>query len=188
MTSHVYVMAGPNGAGKTTFAREFLPNYAHCPTFVNADLIAAKAFSARTRKRCDCGWKIAAGRDRNTGRTTCGFWIRDDTGRAGASDLIRDLKRRGYEVHSFFLWLPSVELAISRVKERVLRGGHDIPIGVIRRRFERSFRNFWNYYRPAADEWTLFDSEHRPVVVASQARSVIQIAELTVYNVIVGSI
>jgi predicted ABC-type ATPase len=77
--------------------------------------------------------------------------------------------------------------AISR-EERVLRGGHDIPIGVIPRRFDRSFRNFWNYYRPAADEWTLFDSEHKPVVVAFQARSVIQIAEQTIYNAIVSSI
>ena len=35
------IIAGPNGAGKTTFAREFLPAEAHCPVFVNADLIAA---------------------------------------------------------------------------------------------------------------------------------------------------
>ena len=35
------IIAGPNGAGKTTFAREFLPNEAGCPVFVNADLIAA---------------------------------------------------------------------------------------------------------------------------------------------------
>ena len=37
---NAYIIAGPNGAGKTTFAREFLPNYAHCKNFVNADLIA----------------------------------------------------------------------------------------------------------------------------------------------------
>src|SRR6478736_8662792 len=36
----VLILAGPNGAGKTTFAREFLPDEARCPTFVNADLIA----------------------------------------------------------------------------------------------------------------------------------------------------
>jgi len=36
----VYIIAGPNGAGKTTFAREFLPNYADCRNFINADLIA----------------------------------------------------------------------------------------------------------------------------------------------------
>ena len=37
----VIVIARPNGAGKSTFAREFLPNEAACPVFVNADLIAA---------------------------------------------------------------------------------------------------------------------------------------------------
>lgn len=37
----IIIIAGPNGAGKTTFAREFLPNEAACPVFINADLIAA---------------------------------------------------------------------------------------------------------------------------------------------------
>ncbi|WP_242447284.1 hypothetical protein [Nitrosomonas supralitoralis] len=37
----IIIIAGPNGAGKTTFAREFLPNEAGSPKFVNADLIAA---------------------------------------------------------------------------------------------------------------------------------------------------
>lgn len=36
----IVIIAGPNGAGKTTFARQFLPNEADCPVFVNADLIA----------------------------------------------------------------------------------------------------------------------------------------------------
>jgi len=36
----LYIIAGPNGVGKTTFAREFLPKYADCKNFVNADLIA----------------------------------------------------------------------------------------------------------------------------------------------------
>ena len=37
---NLYIIAGPNGAGKTTFAKEFLPHYAKCENFVNADLIA----------------------------------------------------------------------------------------------------------------------------------------------------
>ena len=35
-----FIIAGPNGAGKTTFATEFLPLYANCRNFINADLIA----------------------------------------------------------------------------------------------------------------------------------------------------
>jgi predicted ABC-type ATPase len=41
VTKKIVILAGPNGAGKTTFAREFLPDEAACPVFVNADLIAA---------------------------------------------------------------------------------------------------------------------------------------------------
>ena len=35
------IIAGLNDAGKTTFAREFLTQEAHCPTFINGGLIAA---------------------------------------------------------------------------------------------------------------------------------------------------
>src|SRR3954447_7942656 len=39
-TQTIYLFGGCNGAGKTTFAKEFLPNEAHCSTFLNADEIA----------------------------------------------------------------------------------------------------------------------------------------------------
>lgn len=41
MSNKILIIVGPNVAGKTTFAREFLPQEAGCPVFVNADLIAA---------------------------------------------------------------------------------------------------------------------------------------------------
>ena len=41
VNKRIVIITGPNGAGKTTFAREFLPNEARCPIFVDADLIAA---------------------------------------------------------------------------------------------------------------------------------------------------
>ncbi|MEN3328895.1 MAG: hypothetical protein V7638_3702 [Acidobacteriota bacterium] len=37
----IIIIGGPNGAGKTTFAREYLIKEAHCPDFINVDLIAA---------------------------------------------------------------------------------------------------------------------------------------------------
>ena len=42
MGKQILILAGPNGAGKTTFAREFLVTEANCPTFLNADIIAAE--------------------------------------------------------------------------------------------------------------------------------------------------
>jgi predicted ABC-type ATPase len=73
-------------------------------------------------------------------------------------NLIGRLKNRGYEVHLFFLWVPDVEFALRRAKERVSRGGHDVPESVVRRRFDRSVTNFLACYRQSADSWTLFDN------------------------------
>ena len=53
----IFIIAGPNGAGKTTFAKEYLPNEAACPVFVNADLIAAGLAPFDTARAA-----IAAGR------------------------------------------------------------------------------------------------------------------------------
>ena len=59
---NLYIIAGPNGSGKTTFAKEFLPNYADCFEFVNADLIASglspfKPESAAIKTWCRPGVK-----------------------------------------------------------------------------------------------------------------------------------
>ena len=49
----------------------------------------------------------------------------------------------------------------------VLKGGHDVPEAVVRRRFGRSMRNFFAEYLRLADSWYLFDnSGGTPTVVA----------------------
>ncbi len=166
---NVYIIAGPNGAGKTTFAREFLPNYADCQNFVNADLIAAEmapsspesvAFQAGRRMLSE----IELCRKR---RIDFGF----ETTLSGKSHigLIRRLKTAGYATHLFYLWIPSVDVALLRVKERVLKGGHGVPERDVRRRFVRSWGNFLTQYRRVVDAWFLFDnSGKRPQVIAFQ--------------------
>ena len=45
----IVIIAGPNGAGKTTFAREFLPQEAGCPDFINVDLTKQHREKAKAR-------------------------------------------------------------------------------------------------------------------------------------------
>jgi predicted ABC-type ATPase len=86
------------------------------------------------------------------------------------------LKAEGYDIHFFFLWLKSVDLALSRVKERVSRGGHNVPEPVVRRRFDRSMQNFLLYYRPLAKVWTLIDNSGEvPKVIALERDEMIRI-------------
>ena len=71
---------------------------------------------------------------------------------------IEDWRRAGYHIGLFFRSLPTVELAVARVAERVRQGGHDIAELVIRRRFTVGRRNFENHYRAAVDAWALYDN------------------------------
>jgi predicted ABC-type ATPase len=68
------------------------------------------------------------------------------------------LKSEGYAVDVIFLWLPSVETATKRVVDRVARGGHDIPLETIRRRYRRGLQNFFKLYLPLASTWRIYDS------------------------------
>ena len=68
------------------------------------------------------------------------------------------LRANGYRIHLFFLMVSSIEVALSRIKERVVKGCHDVPEAVVRRRFDRSFRNFLCEYRNAAHSWYLLDN------------------------------
>jgi predicted ABC-type ATPase len=97
--------------------------------------------------------------------------------------LIRRLKRREYEVHVFYLWVPSVELALLRIRGRVSLGGHDVPAADVRRRFDRSIRNFLVHYRHPANSWTLYDNTAAmPKIIASEERGQLQIGETALYN------
>jgi len=53
----------------------------------------------------------------------------------------------GYQVKLRFLSLPRDDIAVSRVAQRVLQGGHNIPEAVILRRFKAGLENFNAHYR-----------------------------------------
>jgi predicted ABC-type ATPase len=135
-------MSSQDRTAKTTFAREFLPHYADCKQFINADLIAqgmspfspeAAAFRAGRLMLEEIERYAGLGETFGFETTLSGL---------GHLRLLRRLKQSGYEVHFFFLWVPTVSLALTRVRDRVLRGGHNVPETIVRRRFERSIRNF----------------------------------------------
>jgi len=71
----------------------------------------------------------------------------------------------GYRVNLLFLALPSAEVAIARVAERVIQGGHSVPDDVVRRRFVAGRSNFEQIYRPLVDTWALYDSTGDPLVL-----------------------
>jgi len=154
----VIIIAGPNGAGKTTFAREFLPNEAGCPVFVNADLIAAGLAPFAPEAVAAQAGRLMLGELRRHFAARASFAF--ETTLSGTTYLrhIQDWRAAGYRVELIFLRLNSVEEAIARVAQRVEQGGHHVPEAVIRRRFSAGLDNFTRHYAPAVDAWALYDN------------------------------
>ena len=89
----------------------------------------------------------------------------------GYARLIPRWQGQGYWIKLFFLRLPTPEMAIARVRQRVVEGGHDVPELVIRRRFHAGWRNFEAIYRDLVDEWTVYDnSGDIPVLLAEESK------------------
>lgn len=71
----------------------------------------------------------------------------------------------------YFLALDSVDLAIARVVTRVAQGGHDIPEGVIRRRFASGRRNLDHTYAGLVNAWKLYDNSGAAPLLLAQGEN-----------------
>lgn len=156
--ANCYIIAGPNGAGKTTFATVFLPLYANCHNFINPDLLA-HAYSPFDP---DAGM-LRAGRtvlERVAEFTTARKDFAFETTLSGRSylRLLQRANKAGFRLHMFYLWIPSPELALLRIRDRVENGGHNVPEQAVRRRFGRTLRNLFALYRPFLDTLHFFDN------------------------------
>jgi predicted ABC-type ATPase len=145
------VVAGPNGAGKSTFAEEFLRQ--HPMPFLSADLIAAELSPENPTSQ-----RIEAGREflvRVHRQLELQFDFLVETTLSGRSfrHIVERAKSADFIITIIFVYQDSADMCVARVQERVRKGGHDVPEADIRRRFSRSFANFWHVYRQIADDW-----------------------------------
>ena len=161
MSSTICIIGGCNGAGKSTLARELLPRLG-IGWFLNADLIAKglspvnpalATFAAGRRLLEEASGLVEAGSSFALESTlSCKTYVK----------LLREAKERGYRLVLHYIMIGSATQAVERVRLRVLTGGHNVPEDDIRRRFERSVRDFLEDYLPLADEWGLWDNAHVP--------------------------
>ena len=170
-SGRILIVGGPNGAGKTSFAREFLPNEDRCPTFINADLIAAGLDPFQPDRAAVRAGRLMLDMIGGCVRRGESFTFEMTLSGRGPARMIPAWRQRGYRVALIFLRLSIPELAIARVGQRVLEGGHDIPEATIRRRFRAGSLNVETMYSGLVDEWAVVDSSGDEPVLVERGRS-----------------
>ncbi|MBI4605331.1 MAG: AAA family ATPase [Planctomycetes bacterium] len=162
----IVVLGGPNGAGKTTLAMGLLTKLG-IYEFVNADLIARGLSPLSHEGAALQAGRLMLSKMRDLAGALKSFAFETTLASRSFATFLREQQRRGYTVHVLYVWLSSENLAVTRVHERVERGGHGIEDDVVRRRYHRGLANLFDLYLPLADFWILFDnSGSSPIRVA----------------------
>ena len=147
------IVAGANGSGKTTFAIPYTKEKGYA--FLNADEIA-KELEEQGQKQA----MIKAGRIffknlhewLDEGKS---FVVETTLSGTYINKVAAKAIEKGYTISIIYIFLESADLCVQRVQDRVQKGGHDVPIVDIKRRYGRSLINFWDNFMTIAVEWRL---------------------------------
>jgi predicted ABC-type ATPase len=169
---HIIIIAGPNGAGKTTFAREYLTKEAHCPDFINVDLIAAGLSPFDPDRAAIRAGRIMLSEIQRRIKKGESFAFETTLSGHVYARLIPRWRSAGYRVRLIFLSLPTTDMAIARVAMRVAQGGHNIRSTIVRRRFDSGLQNFRDIYMNLVDRWEWYDnSGNMPILISEGGTS-----------------
>ena len=156
--SNLYIIAGCNGAGKTTASYTILPEMLNCKEFVNADSIAAGLSPFRPESVAFEAGRIMLNRIHQLIGEKADFGFETTLAAKSYISLIKVARESGYVVSLLYFWLSSPEFAMSRVAKRVKKGGHNVPMEIIERRYYRGISNLLKLYMPICDNWIVLDN------------------------------
>jgi len=184
---NLYIISGCNGAGKTTASFTVLPEMLQCKEFVNADEIAKGLSPFQPEKVAIEAGRIMLKRIDELLEAKSDFAFETTLASKSYINTIKKAQLKGYFITLIYFWLNSPELAIERVKERVLNGGHNIPEDVIYRRYTNGLRNFSKIYMPQCDFWLLIDNSNPPfsVIAEGNKKHKINISNQSVFDKII---
>lgn len=152
-----HIVAGPNGSGKSTFALQYLPEYAGAIEYVNPDLLAQGMSPVDISLSALKAGKLALRRIATLIEQKVSFGFETTLSGRAYLHLLARAKELGYAINLYYLWMPCLAMLPSRIRHRVLAGGHDVPTRDVVRRYVRSRENLRDYAE-LADTLLIFDA------------------------------
>jgi predicted ABC-type ATPase len=159
MKPALLVIAGPNGSGKTTItARLQRDHWSEGVEYLNPDEVAEQRYGGwnspeAVKKAAD--W--AAERREQLLAAKSGIAFETVFSAADKVDFLRRCQSAGYFTRVFFIGTSDPRINAARVADRVLRGGHTVPIEKIVSRYARSTANL-SAAIAVADRVYIFDN------------------------------
>jgi predicted ABC-type ATPase/outer membrane protein OmpA-like peptidoglycan-associated protein len=140
----VIVFAGPNGSGKSSITRSYLanPENGFSGAYVNADDIAV----GMTRQIPDARERnIAAAQEAERQRlallkTGKSFVFETVMSTPEKVALLSQAREQGYSVTLVFVTTCDPDINVSRVADRVAKGGHDVDSSAVHSRYESAMK------------------------------------------------
>lgn len=162
----LWVFAGPNGAGKSTLVDRYVRG--RTPV-VNPDNIARSLpYSLDEASRSLRAGRLAL-RERSAYLAAQqDFAIETTLTGRSELELMRSAARRGFKINLVYIGLRDVQHSIARVRERVGRGGHDVPFVDLLRRFDRSLDHLPTAMTLANRTILIDNSGRRPQFILSR--------------------
>lgn len=137
------VIAGPNGSGKTTVTRQFLHHeWSDGVVYINPDQVAKEIFGdwnsqesvLKAANYC-AEWRERCLKQKSSFVFETVFSAEDKI------DFILRAKAAGFFIRIFFISTESPTINAARIANRVMAGGHSVPIDKIITRYYKSIFN-----------------------------------------------
>jgi predicted ABC-type ATPase len=160
------MIAGVNGSGKTTFALDYFKG--SNIIFINADSIATSLSPHNPDMSQFRAGKLMIQEVQNCIKNQQNFAIETTLASKNYLKIIKELKSKNWQINLIYLYLPSVELSVQRITERVRNGGHNIKKVDILRRYNRSIDNLVNKYFDVVDNIICIDNYDKDEIIFSK--------------------
>lgn len=143
MRPRLIVVAGPNGAGKTSITEAVIRHqWMQGCEYINPDNIARDEFGDWNSP--DAVMKaanLAAARRENCLQQCTDLAFETVLSSPDKVDFVLRALQAGFFVRLFFVGTRDATINAARIAQRVMEGGHEVPIGKIISRYDKSIAN-----------------------------------------------